>query len=386
MKYSILPLLLIFFCINLSAQSLDGTVKLKELAVPNAPVFILTDIAPTLTQTSNTPKEFVLGVAQSFQSSGNSFPQNYSTEFTPYWWLKPKSRDVYSFVGLKTMTDARTNKSMVVGENIFSGLKFTSFSLAFLNKDMIPDSATASQKIFALGLKTTIIKVHLKSYSEKMDKMLNKWHDAAQEELNDGIAAIAMERDPVKKKQLIKEFANLRPKQTDDIVQEINDLINEKPIFSWDVAAAYATYGIGDSSWQTGRKGAWTTLATYIPLSKGDAATKSYLAVNIAGRYLYDSYYKNELGIVEKANSVDFGGRAGLEFDRISFGCESLYRYYNGKSGSANRTVGYINYRISDNLYINGAFGKSFESTNKLVALFGINWGFGSESVGLPTN
>jgi hypothetical protein len=374
MKYLILPLLLLTFASY--GQSLDGTVKLKDLAVPNSPGFILTDIAPTLTQSSNTPKQFVLGVAQVFQSSGNSFPQNYSTEFTPYWWLSTKSRNVYSFAGLKTVNGQ-------VKENIFSGLKFTSVSVSFLNKDLIPDSADAAQKIFAIGAKTTIIKIHAKSYSASLNKKMDAWHAAALDELSVAQDAIANEPDSAKRRLLIRQFANMKPQTTGDLAQQINDQINEKPIFSWDIAAAYATYGIGDTSWQTGRAGAWTTLATYVPLGKN---TKNYLDINIAARYQLDNYYLNSKGTLEKANSVDIGGRLGLEFERLSIGAEALYRYYNGVSGSANRTVGYLNYRVSDNLYINGAFGKSFESTNKLIALFGINWGFGKEEITLPAN
>ena len=53
-------------------------------------------------------------------------------------------------------------------------------------------------------------------------------------------------------------------------------------------------------------------------------------------------------------------------------------------SGDNKRSVGLINYRLSDNLYINGAFGKNFSAPDKLIALFGIKWGLGSETVNLP--
>ena len=46
--------------------SVNSEVKIKELAVPKAPAFKLLDISPTQIETPNTPKQFALGIAQSF--------------------------------------------------------------------------------------------------------------------------------------------------------------------------------------------------------------------------------------------------------------------------------------------------------------------------------
>jgi hypothetical protein len=73
-----------------------STLTLKDLAVPSSPAFILLDATPSMIQTPVTPKAFILGIAQSFQSSGSDFPQDYSAEFTPYWWLNPSKRSIYS--------------------------------------------------------------------------------------------------------------------------------------------------------------------------------------------------------------------------------------------------------------------------------------------------
>jgi hypothetical protein len=78
------------------------------------------------------------------------------------------------------------------------------------------------------------------------------------------------------------------------------------------------------------------------------------------------------------------GGKIALEFDRINIGVESLYRFNQGVANSENRTLGIINYKVADNLFIQGAFGNFFNVADKLIALFGINWGFGSETVNLP--
>lgn len=384
MKKIIFAVSLVLLTNCLWGQKLNNAVKLKDLAVPASPAFIITDITPSLIQSPNTPKEFILGVAQSFQESSGGFPQNYSTQFAPYWWAKPDDRNVYTVLGLKTSKDA-VGKTNITGQNPFSGLKFTSVSIAFLNKDLIPDTIDASQKILSIGINTTLIKVHLKSYATDINNKITEWHEAAQLELDKVQEEITREVDPERKKALLKKFANYKPVSTSGILEEINEIINRKPIFSWDIAAAHSTYGINDSVWRSGRSGIWTTLSTYLPLALGDERTfKNYLNINFVFRYLMDKYQLNEQKKIVSGNSVDIGGKFALEFDKLSIGIESLYRFKNGEANSQNRTVGIINYKVADNLYIRGAFGKNFNVPDKLIALFGINWGFGSESVNLP--
>jgi hypothetical protein len=364
----------------MAQNKINNTVSLKELEVPNSPAFIITEITPSLIQTPTTPKEFVLGVAQSFQQSESGFPENYSLEFVPYWWLRPTNRSIYSLVGLNRNASGDIEK-----ENPFSSVKFTSFSMAFLKKDLIPDSSNSSQKMFSIGLRSTLIKIHPRSYSERLKNKIAEWHSAAQSELEIFQEAIAR-ADPKKKMELLKQAANYKPSATDAIVKEINKIFLQKPIFSWDVAAAFVTYGIGDTSWRKGRSGIWTNLASYLPLDLGEdkEVNSNYINLNLSLRFLSDNYFKNDKGLIEKANLIDAGGKIAFELNRLSIGYEYLKRTGKAVSGDDKRSVGIINYRLSDNLYINGAFGKNFNGPDKLVALFGIKWGLGSETVNLP--
>jgi len=380
--------------LNVSAQVVDNAVKLKDLAVPNSPSFIIADITPSLIQTPTTPKSFVFGLAQSYQQSGDGFPQNYSAEFAPYWWLKPKNRNVYTMLGLKTKLDANKNVTAIEGEDPFSGLKFASISIAFLKKDLIPDTIAVSQKIFSAGLRTTVVKFYLKDHAVLLNKKINEWHKTAQKELELVMEPInEIDRDNSlddlqklqKKTALLKKVANIKTTGTAEQLRQINDIINQKPVFSMDIAAAYAIYGVGDTSWRSGRSGIWTTLSSYVPLNIGSSEiNKNYFNMNVSVRYLFDNYHKNAKGTIERTNSIDVGGKIALEFDQFNIGFESMYRFNKGVARSENRTLGIINYKVSDNLYIQGAFGKNFNVADKLIALFGINWGFGSETVNLP--
>ncbi len=384
MKKLFINILLVILGITTHSQVLNNSVKLKDLAVPNSPAFIIADITPSLTESPNTPKEFALGIAQSFQNSSSGFPENYTIEFAPYWWFNGSKRSIYELLGLKTTKDAN-GKTQVIKENPFSGLKFTGLSMAFIHKDLIPDNVDSAQKIFSAGLRTTIIKVHAKSYSKDLAAKIDEWHRAALDELENSpiIEQIARETDPAKKERLKKSL--FTSTQTADEVKSINDIINRKPLFSWDIATAYALYGIGDSVWQSGRYSAWTTMSTYIPLVFDEENSyKNYFNLNISVRYTLDNYYKNEKSEIVKNNSLDIGGKAALEFNALSIGIESLYRYNNNVANSQNRTVGIINYKVGDNLYVQGAFGKNFNVPDKLVVFFGIKWGFGSETIKLP--
>lgn len=382
--FALVFLQFVFDCLSARAQD---TVKLKDLAVPNSPAFILTDATFSLVQSPNTPKAFVLGVGQSFQSA-SGFPQEYSAEFAPFWWFNSIKKDVYAIAGLKTRRNANNQIMAVEGQDPFSGLKFTSLSVALLNKDMLPDTFSASQKIISVGIRSTIIKVYMDDYANKLNAKLNKWHIEAQKEMNDQFITemTAANGDTAKEKAAIDKYAAGKNSTARSIANEINDLLEQKPIFAWDMASAVASYGINDSVWRTGRLGIWTTLSSYIPLAISEgSSSKNYLNLNLAMRYLIDNYQKTDKGNIARQRNFDIGFKIGLELDKLSFGVESLYRKINGVSSSQNRTLGFVSFKIADHIFLNGAFGKNFDVPNKLVSQLGIAWGLGSEKSLLPS-
>jgi hypothetical protein len=382
-KITLLLCLCCIYQITGAQGSINSDVKLKELAVPKAPAFKLLDISPTQIESPTSPKQFALGVAQSFNDS-LGWPKNYSMEFTPYWWLNPSNKNVYDFLGLKTTTDALGAKN-IVGENAFSGLKLTSVSTAFINQDMIPDGKKQSQKIFSVGIHSTVIKIHSKDYAARLASRLAEWNAAAQNELDVALANQPPDSPMVIYQAYWQKFTDLKPTTTGKIFEAINDLINEKPLFSLDIAAAYASYGINDSIWRTGRAGVWSTVSSYLPLKlDNDKVNKNYFAFFLYFRFLQDNFAPATGNLTKKSSCTDIGGKLELQFDKLSFGYEVIHRNYT-KPGidRGNRNVGVINYQLGDNLYINGAFGKDFGITNKLISCLGINWGFGNEKVKL---
>ncbi len=378
MKIQALFMLLL---LTFTAAAQNTEVKLRDLAVPASPAFILVDAAASMVQSPNTPKAFVLGVTQSFAQSGG-FPQQYSAEFAPYWWLNPSNRNIYNLMGLAVPSKDTALKIPGKG-NPFSGLKFTSVSIGFLNKDMIPDTSSASQMIVSAGVHTTVLKIYQKGYAQKMAEKIKDWHDEAQQEMTENIQLLSeLSRHPERSGEIISKF---KPLNTADIVKEINELVNQKPLLSWDISAAYATYGINNLNWKTGRVAFWTGISSYLPFYlKHNKQQINYINLDLSFRYLADNYQKNTEGAVVKANCVDIGGKIALELEPVSIGIESVYRFGAASGNTENRTLGVFNYKIAGNMFVVGSFGKNFSAPNKLIALFGINWGFGNESVKLP--
>ena len=352
------------------AQS-NTDVKLQDLSVPQSPGFQLIDIAPTNIEAHTTPKSFVVGILQSYDANAR-WPQNYSMETAPYWWFKSSNKNIYSFLGI-----AQNDDGTFGNQQIFSGLKFSSLSVAFTTKDMIPDTFNSTQKIFSVGFRSTVIKVYKKKHIDDLKAKINTW---ANTPIPADLAIRLAGRSDAEIQKIVEQYWQDNP---DALAGVIADLAAEKPIFSWSIAGAYATYGIGDSSWQTGRSGLWTTIATNLPLfPEAGKAASNYLSILANARYLNDQYTKSDDGRIVASNMLDAGGKIEIAIENFSFAYEAMYRRFL-QTGIKDqfRQVGTINYKIQDGLFINGSFGKNFGDANNTIVLFGLNWGFGSEKL-----
>ncbi len=368
----------ILLLFSLSGICQNSTITLQDLAVPSSPVFILLDAAPSMIQTPSTPKAFVLGIAQSFQQSNGAFPQEYSAEFAPYWMINPGGKSIYKLAGIRQNAEAGN----IHPQKVFSGLQFTTLSTGFFNKDLIADELDFQTKIFSLGVRTNILKIQRGNYADSMQLLLKQWHRLAQSEMDENIDLFTeISRHPERTDELQQQFV---PTKTAETTQKISDLINQKPLLSWDFSAAYASFGIGDTTWMTGRIGIWSSLSSYIALNQlGNTKGVSHLSLHASLRYLDDHYSRAEDGSLARQQSLDAGGKILFETDKFSLGFESVRRFKGETQSAQFRTVGLISYQIGQTMFLNASFGKNFDLPNKLIAIFGINWGFGSEKVNL---
>lgn len=117
----------------------------------------------------------------------------------------------------------------------------------------------------------------------------------------------------------------------------------------------------------------WTTLNLAINLNKENT---QYLNFYVAGRYISDGLNQDDSQTYFKENSLDVGGKLELELKAFSIGYEFIIR--NNNLNNTYWSVGNLRYKIYENLYLVGAYGKNFGEGRNLISLLGINWGINS--------
>lgn len=349
---------------ELKAQSSSELLELKNLDVPNSSAFILLDISPSIIETPTTPKEFGLSFIQNFDRS-EGWPQNYAVDFTPYWWFNPKNRNAYSLFGLKK------NEEGKYVENIFSSAKMVNVSVGFVNKDMTEDEVDETHKSFAIGFRTTLIKIQKKGYADELSKKMSKWHDDALGKIED-ISTGHIPGTPLNP----SDIDGFEENSVD--ISSIEESLQQRPLFSLDLGSGYSGHLSKEKSISTGRVGLWTNLAFNKPYLLNEK--QNYLEFYLASRYLFDSYYIDEMGNNINDHFCDYGGKIALELGRIKLGVEALGRRSISLNSNDYRINGTATINIINNVLLVSSLGKNFNQENLSFQL-GFKWGLGVEKI-----
>lgn len=94
-------------------------------------------------------------------------------------------------------------------------------------------------------------------------------------------------------------------------------------------------------------------------------------------RYMQDKTVYDVANGFSKTNNYDFGGKIELVYNKFSIGYEFIYR--SSDLDNTYRSNGIINYKVSDSVYINAAFGKNYGDKDNLISFLGLNWGLDSK-------
>lgn len=361
MKVYLLMLMILFGASVCTAQDSDS-LTLKDLEIPNTPGFILLDEAPTSIERPNSVKAFTAGVFNSFGQT-NGFPKNYALEVTPFWFFKHgKSMSALKYVGVQK-------------GNFSSSIKTISLSLAYINRNDTLTNKPVNN--IAFGARFNLFKIYSKKQRadiadayrlsifrlKGLDSLLNRA----------GATPVLLVTDPVKYKAITSEVLALIAKK--DSVSALKNAVNVRPVVALDGALAYSTVFVNNdfSTHSFGRFGSWVTLNFAFELNKKQLEKQNYFNLYFVSRYLSSGNVKNSKGEFGKQNFFDFGGKVEFEFKKISFGYELISR--TSKSQNTYRSTGNIKFKIQENLYITGAFGRNYGNSNNLVSLLGINWG-----------
>ncbi|HEX5153287.1 MAG TPA: hypothetical protein VFW07_17675 [Parafilimonas sp.] len=390
MKKVISISLLIIIALKTQAQANNDTIPLKDLIVPSTPAFNLLDISPKTVERPATVKALALSVISTTEQN-SGIPKNFAFEFAPFWLIKHPNMSFFKYNGIK-IADTFHYKP-----NIFYGFQNTSIAIASTAKDS-SKSFNYNVNYISYSVRTNILNLRKRKVIDTLytlGRELNQLiidvlkQDNAECDslLNAGNmqAYLKCQNDMIFKKDTMTR-SRLQLKR-----DYIDTILTIRPVFTLDFAFASSTaFGNNQFSNSHGyRTGWWLNLGYSQPLLSSDSRktlaglfnAKNYINIYGFFRMLAEDStvdFKN----FTRYTYVDYGGRLEFEFNHFAISFESIHRSVGNHSElNTFRNVGILQYRVNDNLFLTGSFGKNFGSQNNLVAFLGINFGFGKTSL-----
>lgn len=391
MKKIILCLLLLPW---LSAHGQDNTdtIPFLDLTPPASPAFNLLDVSPVTVERPATVRALAVNIANAIGNGSNGFPKNFALQVAPYWLFSHPNMNIYKYNGMVMDPNAAPANRLQFKQNIFYGLRNTSFSAASVNKDSGQATATSASNFIAFSVKANVINVRRRRVLEAMDTSIRGINKMFSLLLNAAVDTCQ------------KKFVPPAPEYMDCIAATVfldsisinrrrgqyDSLLSIRPLFTVDVALAtsmaFANNNFSDNHLY--RTGGWITACFSKPLDKNSESslsalynTKNYLNVYGLFRVLSEDN-STDFKTFKTQTNIDFGGRLEFELNQVAISFESVYRaVVNDKSSSTARNVVIVQYKLSDNLFVTGTFGKNFGDQHNLVSFLGLNWGFGKTAL-----
>lgn len=363
--------LLIFLGFNFfySQKDVNDANELKNIAVSSSPSQMLLDNAPSIIVAQPYVKAYNVNLNNINDLSFDITPLMINSKF--------KGWEYYGYYDNFEKYD------------VFNNLLKATFSLS-VKKENDYSNAT-------LGFRTNVITVYnvkkskmgdeFKKFREGLRNVNSVAREKAKKEIEEKYKDELKNCDSftgVEKEVCVKQFYAQHDNERQELsmlyVDELSDIssfdfykVLNNPLLSLDVAAAY-NHIFQDESFsknQSGRVGTWATLKFSKPFDK---TYTSFVNGYLFTRYLKDNYYfDKDLQLYSKMNFIDYGARIQVEFKKFSLSYEFIKR---DGDLSDERSVGLITYKINENLYLNGGFGKNFEGINgSSFTLLGIAWG-----------
>ncbi len=353
----LITVLIISGFLGINAQNIN----LKDFQMSNttSPAFQLLEETVTDVYTPENVKALALHVQ-------NNFGESLAIEVAPYFFIntKSKNRTYYRYIGVST-------ENGVQKQNPFSGLNTTTLSFAYLKKDFENITGDKEHKTFSIGARTTLLRFFDK---EKIKTTVDNITKVMAENFVQILEIANMDDGPEKQEKL---------KKLEEIFKPLQKTV--KPIFKLDGALAYSNLFKENSTdgGTVSRFGSWLTGEFNLILNEDDekSATNNYMSVLAIARYIEDGFNMEVADTYTTSYYRDFGGKVNFEFGKFTFGYEYVKR--NGSINSE-RSVGNISFALDKNISLTGGFGKDFQVTDNLLAIFGINWGLNLGNTSTP--
>jgi len=357
------------------------TLELKDLNIPNAPAFTILDYSPAVIDKPGTAKAFSANIV-SLLGQSQGLPKNFAMEVSPFWLFK-NNLNVYRYHGIDSAGRQK---------NIFANVRNTSISIG----SVFRDSGKAHEfnaNYLAVGVRVNLIKIIRKPVATETVTALRAIAGrmtALTIPVTAACLATHTVGTPAYNECVEKGLTAAFTGDADMVLQQkrLEKLMAIKPVFQVDIAGA-GSWAYKDNTLKNDhryRTGIWTTMELSVPLSNAKdiekmLENKNYLNLYGTLRYINEDSttdFKN----FNQQKLLDFGGRLEVEFDKFSLSFESIHRInQSNKDLNTDRNVGIIQYKVNDQLYLSGTFGKNFGTVRNVIALFGLNWGFGKQSL-----
>lgn len=371
MKFKILSVLVLLLNISITliaqnedassakARKADSTLKLEDMELSNAPAFSLLDISPASIQKPGSTKALATSVVSNLNGG---IPQNYALEVTPFWFFKHPSLTSAKYFGFKKDT---INGKETVNNLAFSRAQYFSISLAVINKDTSMNFGTLGNHNISLGLRATLLKFYKKKDLIDINSKSEAW-----------LNALSMAQPGTGPIPRTEEAINEFQKKTQAAVDSVRESLKALPLFSLDGAfASNMTFENNSiSSNRINRTGVWLNANLNANLSKA-GTYDNYFKLYVIGRYIKSKDSLDQQKKYISANLFDYGGRIEFQFYKLSFGYEYIERTSSVKDFVSYRSVGLIQWKVSNSIFITGSFGKNFQSGKNIISALGINWG-----------
>lgn len=359
----------LFVSSHLLGQNNYDQLSIKSFAPPASPAFVLMDIAPSNIVVPDNINAFSLQTLSSLGDVQNFLSNNsYAVELQPYWYKTNKNIDFYTYNNLEAVTD--TNEKTILKQDIFGNVwKQASFSAALMNGTF--DVFEQARSYISVGGRTKLIKVHRKKSLSEMEEKASAYMKFMS---GPEVRTEMLNGDPGTLNSRITSLKGFKK-----VVGELESALNQKPKFSLDLAVAYSHF-LGDQSenldGEFGRFGAWLS-SDWNFTFEGD---NNFIHLYSTLRYLRDGLnLDGQTGGLTVYDSFDYGMKFEIELKNFSLAYEYIKRETRDID-NGERSMGTLNYKISDDLTIKGGFGKNFISDDDTVTIFGIQFGMDLKS------
>ncbi|WP_419166155.1 hypothetical protein [Candidatus Palauibacter sp.] len=362
---------------------------IQDVRAPQSPAFVLLGASPTSVERPMTPKAFAISLASARGGDTDLIPNNYALEVAPYWLREHPQLtfDDYYDAGFL--------------QRIAQTLSISLASQRLTDAGKIADSelegggtvTTMSGSRVSLGARTMLVsgRAHpsLKQKRDSLNVLQGKLLDLIEQE----------EDEKITKEQYDERSASVRQAMQSTAL-EVQELDHNR--VGWQIELAGASlWSFPGDTFEGGRVskwGAWLT-ASYRCACR-ETPFESGAELIAVFRYIDDrplpptGSARATAILTPEEDALDVGVRGVWHLDdKMSLSFETVRRSVRDSDGvmemieaadSSNRTVGIIEYQITEGSYLYASFGKDFAKAGRpagVTSVFGINIGLGDKPV-----